>query len=278
MPKGFVQKPELAKYLQQSPPPGFFILYAIVRRAVVKAYIGKSAHSLHHRMHESRGHIKGPNGRTVSLIHLAIKKYGVDAFDCYVLDLVPDDEINVAEQNAISEFRTISPAGYNLESGGEGGKRMHPESKKRLMDTINEPTFKAQFKETAKATQSKAGVQEKRIASLQRTIATNPKVAMRLSEAGKKRMQKRFPPGYISKAKPRQRTLNTKEESKEQRSQSLTRTNARKRAEVAVLAKQTVLPYEPSLALRVNGAFYFSKDGKTIRRCSARCLKYICDV
>lgn len=278
MAKGFVQKPELAKYLQESPPPGFFILYAIVRRAVVKAYIGKSAHSLHHRMHESRGHIKGPNGRTVSLIHLAIKKYGVDAFDCYVLDLVPDDEINAAEQNAIAEFKTISPAGYNLESGGEGGKRMHPESKKRLMDTVNEPTFKAMFKTGAEVRNNRPGVQEKRIASLQRTIATNPEVAKRLSEAGKKRMQKRFPPGYISKAKPRERTRNTKEESKEQHRQSLMRTTAKKRAEVAVLAKQTALPYEPSLARRVNGAFYISKDGKTIRRCSARCLKYICDV
>ena len=229
-------------------------------------------------MHQSRGHIKGPNGRTVSLIHLAIKKYGVGAFDCYILDMVPDDQINVAEQNAIADFGTIAPAGYNLESGGEGGKRMHPESKKRLMDSVNEPTFKAEFKKRATLAANRPGVQGKRIVSLQRTIATNPEVAKRLSEAGKERMQKRFPPGYISKAKPRERTLSAKEESKEHRRQALLVTNAKKRAEVAALAKQTALPYEPSLARRVNGTFYISKDGKTIRRCSARCLKYICDV
>ena len=278
MAKEFVQKSELERYLTENPPIGFFILYAIVRRLVKKAYIGKSAHSLHHRMHESRGHVKGPNGRTVSLIHLAIKKHGIEAFDCYVLDLVPDDSINGAERNTIANFGTIAPNGYNLESGGEGGKRMHPDSKERLMNTISDPVFKDEWRKRMKESNNRPGVQEKRIASLKGTIEASPEVAKRLSEAAKQRMQKRFPPGYISKAKPRERTLNTKEESKELHRQSLMRTTAKKRAEVAVLAKQTALPYEPSLARRVNSAFYISKDGKTIRRCSGRSLLYICDV
>ena len=45
-----------------------------------------------------------------------------------------------------------------------------------------------------------------------------------------------------------------------------------------IAESQDGAPYEPKLAMRIHGAYYVSKDGMTIRTCSCRCLKYVCDI
>ena len=267
--------PLLDRYFKEAPPKSHALVYAIIHKVSNKAYIGKTKHSLQDRI---RDHIRGPGRRSVSLIHFAIKKYGIDAFRCVVLGLYLNEFIDEAEQQEIATQNTLAPNGYNLCAGGEGGKGMHPDTRKRLMDSISDPVFKKKFRETAKRVQNAPGAQEKRINSLRETLSTNPDARKRSSDAAKERMRKRFPPGYVSRQKPRERTTNTKEQSKELHRISLMKTNQKKREAVAAIARKTALPYEPSLSKRVNGSFYRSKDGKTIRRCRGRNFKYVCDV
>lgn len=88
-------------------------IYKITNRVNGKVYIGQS-NNCNRRFHE---HIKGSN--STSLIHLAIKKYGVQNFD---LDIIEKDIENYDEQEKfwIKYYRANQREfGYNILDGGQ---------------------------------------------------------------------------------------------------------------------------------------------------------------
>lgn len=70
-----------------------------------------------------------------SVLHAAITKYGKDVFVYEILhsNIDTQDELNRLESEAIKSFNTIAPNGYNLTTGGEGGKH-HETTKQKLRD------------------------------------------------------------------------------------------------------------------------------------------------
>lgn len=70
-----------------------------------------------------------------SLFHRAIRKYGKDSFEYEILysGIDTQEQLNKLESQSIAEFNTIAPHGYNLTTGGEGGKH-HEQSKQKMRD------------------------------------------------------------------------------------------------------------------------------------------------
>ena len=66
----------------------------------------------------------------------AIKKYGWDNFTHEILyDGLTQEQANFREQQAVNEYKSVTPYGYNLQSGGEA--KAHSEDTKIKMSAIH---------------------------------------------------------------------------------------------------------------------------------------------
>lgn len=93
------------------------LIYMAVNTANNKAYIGKTVESLPIR---KRKHKNSANKGSKSLFHKAIRKYGLEVFEWFVIETVLDNEVNDAERFWIAYFKSIGATLYNLTIGGEG--------------------------------------------------------------------------------------------------------------------------------------------------------------
>ena len=93
-------------------------IYKITNTVSGKAYIGKSIDdSAYLRIYK---HFNGQGSR---LISAAIRKYGKDALTYEILyDGIIPEILDSFEVESIKIHNTITPHGYNLTSGGEGGE------------------------------------------------------------------------------------------------------------------------------------------------------------
>ena len=65
----------------------------------------------------------------------AIMKYGVDAFSFQILEECSKEELNEREIYWIAQLGTLSPGGYNLNSGGSSKTQMSDETKLKMSTT-----------------------------------------------------------------------------------------------------------------------------------------------
>ena len=91
------------------------MIYIATSKTSGKMYVGKTTHSLHQRI-QSHMHRKG------TALYRAILKYGIDSFEFVTIDSVPEELLCEWEMYFIKELGTLSPGGYNLTEGGEGGR------------------------------------------------------------------------------------------------------------------------------------------------------------
>lgn len=86
-------------------------IYCLTHKPTGKSYVGQSidigARWLQHK-----------NGRERSTIGAAIAKHGWSAFRADVLEECAREQLNAAEVKWIEKLSTLSPAGYNLRTGG----------------------------------------------------------------------------------------------------------------------------------------------------------------
>jgi len=91
------------------------IIYAVVCTNNGKQYVGQTVRPIEVRW---RAHVAKQG--TLPGFSMAIKKYGADAFQLRVLDTAESaEELNHKEQHWIKMLNTITPAGYNLNEGGD---------------------------------------------------------------------------------------------------------------------------------------------------------------
>lgn len=94
-----------------------FYIYKIINKINGKCYIGK------HKTFEGET-FRAYMGSGVALVE-AQRKYGIENFDKEIIEEIEDDEkqlkIDEREKFWIKELNTISPNGYNIAEGGEGG-------------------------------------------------------------------------------------------------------------------------------------------------------------
>lgn len=74
-------------------------------------------------------------GKRTSGIYLsnAFYKYGIQNFKFQIICICFDEACNDLEIDYIKKFNTLSPIGYNIESGG-GNSACHPDTKKKLSE------------------------------------------------------------------------------------------------------------------------------------------------
>ena len=243
--------PGLQQYLSKKQPAGTTLLYACVHKASRKVYIGKTrvAWIDRHRQHFSN---KGYFGN-------ALRKHGGDAFEYYVLELVPDDAAGDREAALIAEHATLAPNGYNLHSGGTGGNT-HPDTRAR-----QSATHKAIAKATPLHVRKERGqrIQKAKEKNGTHTIGLEMahKAWVELPSDGTVRTEWRAK----LKAAKRIRTPEEVEAAKLKRRATL---DAKRAANIPLWWAEA-LPFEPDPSKRVDKQFYI-KDGKLHRwhRCN----------
>lgn len=94
------------------------IVYRLTNRLNGMSYVGITTRGLKRRLADHRRQA-AQNPRWV--LHRAIQKNGMDAFDAETLEEAADiDALNAAEKRWIAQLGTLHPNGYNLTSGGRG--------------------------------------------------------------------------------------------------------------------------------------------------------------
>lgn len=96
-------------------------IYKITNTNNDKVYIGQTINSLYKRLSKHKGKINCKN--QCSALYSAMRKYGVDSFN--IESIIEGDfskeELNQLEVLFINKFQSLSPNGYNLQSGGTSG-------------------------------------------------------------------------------------------------------------------------------------------------------------
>lgn len=93
-----------------------------------KRYVGQTKKSLERRWHE---HCYEASRDCRYALHNAIRKYGAENFTVEQIDIAcSKEELNKKEQYWIKYYNTLSPNGYNLQTGG-GHYEVSEETRKR---------------------------------------------------------------------------------------------------------------------------------------------------
>src|SRR5688572_11673775 len=93
-------------------------VYLVTNTVNGKRYVGLSS-NIGRRWWEHRN----PKQGCATVIHRAIKKYGVEAFEFSVLELCERQMLDERERHWIAALGTLAPSGYNRTAGGESGKK-----------------------------------------------------------------------------------------------------------------------------------------------------------
>jgi group I intron endonuclease len=88
------------------------IVYILENKINHKKYVGKTERTFAERYKDHKNHSEFP-------IDKALRKYGDSNFIKTLID-IPDELLNVKEQEYIKVHNSMIPNGYNLTAGGEG--------------------------------------------------------------------------------------------------------------------------------------------------------------
>lgn len=90
------------------------IIYKIVNKINDKIYVGQTTKDIFKRLHA--------HSMSDMVIGKAIRKYGIQSFDIFVIDAAEDKKtLNEKEKYWIKKLNSLSPNGYNISTGGTGG-------------------------------------------------------------------------------------------------------------------------------------------------------------
>ena len=116
--------------------------YLITNKTNGKSYVGLTRFSIEKRFEEHV--LNSRRKRRISAVCSAILKYGRENFTIKELGTAENKkDLVLLEQKHIIEFKTLSPDGYNLTTGGED-MILSEESKKRLSAALKGRPFSEQ--------------------------------------------------------------------------------------------------------------------------------------
>jgi hypothetical protein len=76
----------------------------------------------------------------------ALRKYGIENFEIILLENVPEEELDYWETHYIKECNSISPNGYNFDSGGNKNKHRCEETRKKISESNKGKIFSEEYK------------------------------------------------------------------------------------------------------------------------------------
>ena len=137
-------------------------IYKITNTVNGKAYIGQTIHDAEKT--RIQNHLTG-NRNGSRLVRRAVEKYGKDAFTYEILyDGIIPEFLDPLEIEAIAKFNTLAPHGYNLDTGGGGGKTPSEETRRKISEAKkgeNHPMYGKPLPEETKRKISEAQKGEK---------------------------------------------------------------------------------------------------------------------
>ena len=108
-------------------------IYLITNTVNGKQYVGQSV-GLKRRFARHKRAARTKNKREAFYLHNAIAKHGVENFKFEVLLYADDaDFLNLMEQKIIAGYETLSPSGYNLDTGGGVNRSFSEETRAKLL-------------------------------------------------------------------------------------------------------------------------------------------------
>ena len=103
-----------------------YTIYLLTNRVNGKRYIGQTSNFVERIQAHKRAKNNVP-------IHHAIRKYGWDNFSVQIVsENLSIEDVDRFERYWIQHFETLSPKGYNLESGGNKNKVLSDETKRKM--------------------------------------------------------------------------------------------------------------------------------------------------
>ena len=104
-------------------------IYLITNNINGKQYVGQSI-DIDFRIHQHMF------WKSRSIIHKAIKKYGIENFSYDIIMTCPPEMLDVWEKDMINLYDTMTPNGYNRTTGGSNGynRVISEETKKKMSE------------------------------------------------------------------------------------------------------------------------------------------------
>jgi group I intron endonuclease len=107
-------------------------IYLITNTVTGKQYVGQS-NGIKRRFARHKRAARTKHRREAFYLHNSISKHGIENFKFEVLLYAKDREyLNLMEQRCIDAYGTLSPAGYNLDSGGGVSRFVSDATKDKL--------------------------------------------------------------------------------------------------------------------------------------------------
>ena len=171
-------------------------IYKITNTVNGKSYIGQSRYdAMKTRIH---AHLNG-GARGSRLVKQAVKKYGKDAFTYEILhDGIIPEFLSDLEIEAIAQYNTVAPHGYNLTYGGEGGKRSEETCRKISEVQKDKKQSPEHVQKRADANRGKKRSPEalRRISQVHKGRTRSKAILRRMSEAHKGQIPHNRSPEY----------------------------------------------------------------------------------
>ena len=99
---------------KENPKEGYGWIYKYTSPSG-KSYIGQTTYSIY-----DRAGIDGKRYKNCTIFYRAIQKYGLENFSIEILDEVPEEELELKENEYMRKYNTIKPNGYNYYEVGSG--------------------------------------------------------------------------------------------------------------------------------------------------------------
>jgi hypothetical protein len=100
-------------------------IYIAINLINKKQYIGQTIRPLKERIKEHK------KSKSCIAFKSAIDKYGIENFK-WISFFCPEEDLDWQESFLIKELNTLTPNGYNLETGGHENKHLSKETKEKL--------------------------------------------------------------------------------------------------------------------------------------------------
>lgn len=113
-------------------------IYLLTNKINGKKYVGQTINKPELRWYF---HIYAATRKVDSPLARAIKKYGCHNFTAEVIHTCEQAELDKAEQRFIYDYDCMTPAGYNLTSGGTGGRTVSLATRKKISKKLKGRTF-----------------------------------------------------------------------------------------------------------------------------------------
>jgi group I intron endonuclease len=108
-------------------------IYLITNTVTGKQYVGQSR-GIKKRFTRHKRAARTKHKREAFYLHNSIAKHGVDSFKFEVLLYAKDPEyLNLMEHRCIQAYGTVSPNGYNLDTGGGVSRKISEDTRKKLI-------------------------------------------------------------------------------------------------------------------------------------------------